>query len=177
MRDGISGFLVVLQDAAENLAVSPNKRYRGAWRIPEYPSPYALEEEALESYVFELRDDHGLLPDLDTAERLLSMLALSPRRYEIIYIESTSDENASGAERPSNFEFLGYDVLGALAEGWSILGDFPPDPAMEHYLGKLNRYGLFSDVRLAHDFKNEYVARQLADYHSPFVVVRVERVA
>lgn len=76
MSSTIAGYLVVLREPDY---VNPlNARYRGVDRNLPYPPPYAEEEAAVECETFELSDDNGFLPDLQTATRFLKMLSKSP---------------------------------------------------------------------------------------------------
>jgi hypothetical protein len=133
------GYLIVLAEA-KDWAVTPenllNPSYKGLFRIPAWPSEHPEESEALDKYVFHEKDDTGFLPEINVVQRLMTMLRRSPRQFEVIFC-SEAEENESD-DRPA---VLGYDVAARNGDFWSIVGDFPHEPAMARFLSLLNKNG------------------------------------
>jgi hypothetical protein len=170
----LNGFLVVLAPGQEGTTGRRNSRYRGLSRIPSYPSKYDGENPVLDRYVFELRDDNGLIPTLSIAKDLQRALAAqSPRQFEIL---RTAMMRGDDTPHPSTGHFLGFDVTTSKGEFWSIVKDFPSDATVDSFANRLNDNGLFSDMGDAFDYLAEYQQRRFPDYDMPFAVFSAELV-
>lgn len=167
-----TGFLVVLQDRGTQFGPGLNPRYRGVYRMPMWPSTVPGENAALESYVFDLRNDDGLLPDLPSAIHLLANLSQSPRQFEVIHCQFVSGSPGASTE---GCRALGYDVV-IWGDFLSLVGCFPKQDVMVPHLARLNEEGLFRTYAEAEAFRRDYVALRLPEWDAPFRVVLVELV-
>ena len=132
---------------------SRNPRYRGIDRLPPYSPANADDREALDEYVFgNYKNDEGLIPELALARELLSKFTRSHSELEIIYV---ADHESAATNVPSGIQFLGFDVAGE-SPFWSIVGDFPPDPASQVFVDVLNNHGLFASKEDAQKYLERY---------------------
>jgi len=115
-----------------------------------------------------------MIAGLAKARELLSLFARSPRKYEIIYCESTEAERGAG-ELPActnqSGQFLGFDVAPIGGEFWSILDDMPAE--LKTYASDLNPNGLFDKQSSAEEYLDKYRRMELPDYDMPFMIWRV----
>lgn len=153
------GFLLVRSPECDQPDSSSQPTiYRGIDRVPPYPSDDETERAAVEQYVFgEYKDDDtNLIPTLDSALLLYSLLQPSRYRYEILLCGSDSHVVHGIDLEGLDVEHLGYDVAVVRGDYWSIVGDFSQSDWARPFRNQLNNYGLFSQKEDAVEYLREY---------------------
>lgn len=132
-----------------------------------------MEAEALDEYAFgNYTNEQGFIPDLESARKLLSLFAKSPRKFKIIYCR----ERQGQAKLPSSeqeIHFLGFDVAGSESPFWSIVVNFPSEPKAKEFLSRLNKDGLFEFFKDAQEYLEFYRFNKLPDYDLPLNIWEV----
>ena len=117
----IAGFIVVRRENPYSSRALYNPCYRGICRIPTWPSDDSRENALLEQYVFELRNDSGVIEREDVARHLASELEkVSGRGFEVLACAEIQDQQTQNSVK---WPLLGYDVAGRDAAFWSITLD------------------------------------------------------
>jgi len=169
----MNGYLVVLASKSRYLQNPLNTKYKGVDRLPPYSPNIQEDKQALDAYVFgDFKDDTGVIPQYDKAKQLLDLFGESRHKFEIIYCESVSAAGVT-SNRKGDLRFLGHDVAASGGGFWSIVGDFPVEKEMRHFLEALNESGLFNASSDAEAFLQEYCTRKLADYDSALEILGV----
>ena len=167
------GFLVVLR-SPDDIKRSPNRRYRGVDRTPPW-SQEKYEQGFNDPYVFgDYTQKGGLVPTLELAERIqnrFTEVGSSPE-LEIIYVRFCEPTVRWPTQLPG-FTFLGYDVAGIEGPFWSMVKDFPLDPAANDFLALLNENGLFNSVKDGSAYLETYCSQKWPDYDLPVTVCEV----
>lgn len=165
------GFLVVLQCNSNN---PKNPRYSGVDRIPAYPSSVAIENSALDDYVFGNYKSlaSNLIDQYAAAQDLLQRLDISPRQFEIIGWCRESSIGRFESELPTIIQptVLGSDVAAISGDYWSIVEDISSSPWANAYAVALNEYGLLPNERLAIQYLRDYRKHAEADWDQAFEV-------
>jgi hypothetical protein len=167
----VTGFLVVLSEPTWPKGHEPmNPRYKGADRLPPFPSEHAEESEAINEYVFgPYKDlDTTAITDITRARELLRLFGNSPRQYELIYV-SNSHEAPPADASPVR---LGYDVTNSGGDFYSLVGDFP-DRGFDRFQCELNQFGLFCERTAADNFLAAYRHTDRPDRNDCYSVFEV----
>ncbi len=158
MKNLQSGFLVVLKYLPPDQTLY-NPHYKGIDRTP----PFSLEnyQKGFDDPYLSRKytNSYGLMPNIELARDALKDFSQTERieNLEIIFVQ---EWDRVQFDLLNDYEFLGYDVA-ADRPFWSIVNESPSpdDPHFNAILSKLNKYGLFTDARLANEYLDTYLSR------------------